>query len=88
MLKRFLTIILLVSMFFNASGAEILAAEVGSFVAQNNAEETEQIRTLLDSFGDKKRFKLFEPARYGFLSDDNAQQMLPQTNEEEEDYFN
>lgn len=88
MLKKFFSIISLVAILFNASGAEILAAEVGSFVAQNNAEETEQIRTLLDSFGDKKRFKLFEPARYGFLSDDNAQQMLPQTNEEEEDYFN
>ena len=88
MLKRFLTITLLVSMLFNASGAEIFAKEVSSFVSQNNAEETEQIKTLLDSFGDKKRFKLFEPARYGFLSDDNAQQMLPQTNEDEADYFN
>lgn len=89
MLKKFLTIVLLVSLFFNASGAEILAAEVSSFVSQKtNTDETP--KNLLESFGEKKRFKLFEPARYGFLSDENAQQFLPQTDEEEgeEDYFN
>ncbi len=88
MLKRFLTIVLLVSMFFNASGAEILAAEVASFNSQkSNTDETP--KNLLESFGQKERFKLFEPARYGFLSDGNAQQFLPQTEEEgEEEYFN
>ena len=90
MLKKFLTIVLLVSVFFNASGAEILAAEVASFNSQkSNTENTP--KNLLESFGEKNRFKLFEPARYGFLSDENAQQMLPQTtdNEEgEEEYFN
>ena len=91
MLKKFLTIVLLVSMFFNASGAEILAAEVASFNSQKyNTEETP--KNLLESFGEKNRFKLFEPARYGFLSDENAQQMFPQnsdnTEDEEEEYFN
>lgn len=87
MLKKFLTIVLLVSMFFNASGAEILAAEVSSFVAKKSEEIPP--KTLLDSLGSKERFKLFEPARYGFLSDENAQQLLPQTDEEgEEEYFN
>ena len=83
MLKKFLTLILLAAMLLNASGAEILAAEVGSFVAQksNNAP-----KNLLESFGEKKRFKLFEPARYGFLNDDNARQFLPDSGEEE-DYF-
>lgn len=88
MLKKFLTIVLLVSMFFNASGTEILAAEVGSFIAQKTDKEAP--KTLLDSFGNKDRFKLFEPARYGFLSDENTQQFLPQNDEEEEEeeYFN
>ena len=88
MLKKFLTIVLLVSVFFNASGAEILAAEVGSFISQKS-NNVEAPKNLLESFGDKKRFKLFEPARYGFLSDENAQQFLPQTDDEEdeEDYF-
>ena len=42
MLKKFLTIVLLVSLFFNASGAEILAAEVGSFVTKKANEEVKQ----------------------------------------------
>ena len=88
MLKKFFTIILLVAILFSASGAEILAAEVGSFVDKKFESENQLPKTLLDSFGDKKRFKLFEPARYGFLSDENSRQMLPKSEEEgEEDYF-
>ncbi len=91
MLKRFFTIVLLVSMFFNASGTEILAAEVASFNSKKLQTE-EPPKNLLESFGKKERFKLFEPARYGFLNEENAQQMLPQsqdTDEEgEEEYFN
>lgn len=89
MLKKGLTIVLLVALFFNASGAEILAAEVGSFIAQKSNTD-EAPKNLLEAFGEKKRFKLFEPARYGFLSDENAQQFLPQTDEDEgeQDYFN
>lgn len=87
MLKKFFSIISLVAILFNASGMEILAAEAGFSVVKKAEQESQQAKTLLDSFGDKKRFKLFEPARYGFLSDDNAQQMLPQNNDDEEEYF-
>lgn len=89
MLKRLITIILLVAMLLNASGAEILAAEAGVSITPKTSEESkEKPQTLLDSFGSKDRFKLFEPARYGFLSDDNAKQMFPQEDEENEEYFN
>ena len=54
MLKKFLTIVLLVSMFFNASGAEILAAEVVSFNPHNSEEIPP--KTLLESFVSKELF--------------------------------
>ena len=89
MLKRFITLILLVAMFFDASGAEIFAAEASVFVTPKNAEdEIQRPQTLLDTFGSKDRFKLFEPARYGFLSDENARQMLPENDEKNEEYYN
>lgn len=89
MLKKFITLILLVAILFNASGAEILAAEAGfSLSEKSSITDSEKTHTLLDSFGSKDRFKLFEPARYGFLSDENARLMLPDIDEENEEYFN
>ena len=88
MLKKFITLILLVAILFNASGAEILAAEAGfSLSEKSSITDSEKTHTLLDSFGSKDRFKLFEPARYGFLSDENARLMLPDIDEENEEYF-
>ena len=85
MCKRFISAILALIFLFDITLANGFTKDVNTTINKNenttaNQAKQEGTKTgtqnMLDRLGGKERFKLFEPARYGFLQEDKPI-MLP-----------